>query len=350
MRQSTRDAELRQQYTIGKPYESDWIKHGTFLNDAFIEVFGSSYHQYMFLLSDLIINTKPIDDEKDIPLVRKDEFIEGISNQTQINKTQLNRFFEGLTLSKELLERNRRTFFKFKQDYRVGKRPFLEIQKNGETYLSWSNEMLKERLDFLDNDFVFKTLPAEWNHNPISEAVSKMSNDAGIWFEDQVKENFVKVGVIGDHIKDKFCPGKNSLNCLSVGGFDFLGYSSKENMLILIECKFINPGFEPRSYFDDLSSFKDPKKGYVKKLDNKVEWLAENFNKVKRDLSVRLKIKIPVTCNIIGTAFFTYIKTFAFAFIDKYPCVSFTEFFDNYSKEQTWYLKTGLIEINKTCA
>jgi hypothetical protein len=132
------------------------------------------------------------------------------------------------------------------------------------------------------------------------------------------------------------------LNCIDVGGFDFLGYSSDDNIIVMVECKFINPGFEPKSYYDDLDSFTNSKNGYLKKMDNKVNWIENNFVELKKELSTRLKISIPDTCSTLGTAFFTYIKTFAFAFIEKYPCVSFTEFLDNYEKQQKWYFKSGL--------
>lgn len=61
-----------------------------------------------------------------------------------------------------------------------------------------------------------------------------------------------------------------------------------------------------------------------------------------------MKIAITDSCCKIGSAFFTYIKTFAFAFIEEYPCVSFTEFLENYEKKHKWYFKKGLTEINKT--
>jgi len=227
----------------------------------------------MFLLTSIIINTKPIDDEKDIPLVKKNEFLGDIATQLKLTKQQITNFFEGLILKKEHLNENKRTFTKFKQMYRVGKRPFLELKKSDGTFLTWSNEMLKERLDFLDNDFIFKNLPPEWNNKEISLSINKISNDAGKWFENQVKRNLVSRGIIGDKIKDKILPKKGLLNCSTVGGLDFLGYSPIDNIIVLIECKYINPGFEPRSYYDDLKSFTNPKNGYIKKLDTKLNWV-----------------------------------------------------------------------------
>jgi hypothetical protein len=345
--QTTTDSSLREKYIIGKAYEQDWIKHGAFLNDSFKETIGLSYHEFMYLLTSISINTNPINSEKDIPLVRKDEFLNDLSKQFKITIEQINHFFDGLILRKQHFDLNGRTFTKFKQMYRVGKRPFLEICKSDGTYLTWSNELLKERLNFLDNDFIFKTLPPEWNNKIISLSVNKISNDAGKWFESQVKQNLLKIGFHGDQIKDKITLNKGGLNCHIVGGFDFLGYSPRDNIIVMVECKFINPGFEPKSYNDDLESFTNSKNGYLKKMDNKVNWIENNFDDIKKELSIRLKISIPDSCSIIGTAFFTYIKTFAFAFIEKYPCVSFTEFLDKYEKLQKWYFKSGLKTCNK---
>jgi len=343
--QTTADSLLRDKYINGKPFEQDWIKHGSYLNDSFKATVGLTYHEFMYMLTSICLNTKPIDSENDIPLVRKDEFLYDLSSQFNITKEQINLFFDGLILRKQHLDLNKRSFRKFKQVYRVGKRPFLEICKSDGTFLTWSNEVLKERLNFLDNDFIFKTIPPEWNNRKISLAVNKISNDAGKWFETQVKYNLLKLGFYGEQIKDKITSKKGGLNCIDVGGFDFLGYSSKDNILIMIECKFINPGFEPKSYYDDLDSFTNPKNGYLKKMDSKVNWIENNFSELKSELSSRLKISIPDSCSTIGTAFFTYIKTFAFAFIEKYPCVSFTEFLDNYERHQKWYFKSGLIKI-----
>jgi hypothetical protein len=300
----------------------------------------------MYLLTSIILNTKPINDEKDIPWVKKDDYLEDIASQLKLTTEQINNFFEGLILKREHFRGNKRTFTKFKQMYRVGKRPFLEIKKSDGTFLTWSNEMVKERLDFLDNDFIFKTLPPEWNNKNISESVNKISNDAGKWFENQVKQNLVSRSIIGDKIKDKILPKKGLLNCSMVGGFDFLGYSATDNIIILIECKYINPGFEPKSYYDDLKSFTNTKNGYVKKMDLKLDWVIENFSQIKIELEGRFKIKIPDSCCTIGSAFFTYINTFAFAFITKYPCVSFTEFFFNFDLKHKWYFKTGLTKVN----
>lgn len=343
--QSSIDSSLREKYINGKPYEQDWIKHGSFLNNSFKTTVGLTYHEFMYLLTNICINTNSINSEKDIPLVHKEEFFNDLSRQFDITKDQISLFFDGLTLRKQHLELNKRSFRKFKQLYRVGKRPFLEICKSDGTFLTWSNELLKERLNFLDNDFIFKTLPSEWNNKTISLAVNKISNDAGKWFETQVKYNLLQMGFFGDQIKDKITSKNGGLNCLDVGGFDFLGYSSKDNIIVMLECKFINPGFEPKSYYDDLDSFTNPKNGYLKKMDNKVNWIENNFIELKKELSTRLKISIPDTCSTLGTAFFTYIKTFAFAFIEKYPCVSFTEFLDNYEKQQKWYFKSGLKKI-----
>lgn len=346
--QSTRDINLRNKYISGLPYESDWKKHGKFLNESFKEIFDLDYYEAMYLLSDIIKNSKPIECTNDIPLVNKSNFIDDIISQIGIDKDKVHRFFNGLILSKKDLRKNKRSFIKFKQEYRSNRRPFLQFEKQNTTYLTWSTEMLIERLDFLDNDFIFKNIPSEWRKGGINKAVNYISNDAGRWFEKQVKENLLKVGINGDHIKDKFHTGQESLNCKIIGGLDFLGYSNNDNILILIECKYINSGFEPKTYYNDIVSFTDPKNGYISRLDEKVEWIMDNFIYVKRDLSKRMSISIPDSCNTIGISFFTYVKTFAYAFIDNYPCISLTEFMENYEKEKKWYLKTGIIKI--TCA
>ncbi len=345
LRQTSRDSKLREKFLIGKPYEQDWIKHGEFLNESFTVTMGISYNEFMFLLTSIILNTKPIEDENDIPLVKKDHFLSDIASQLNLTVQQINNFFEGLILKKEHFRQNIRTFTKFKQMYRVAKRPFLEIRKSDGTFLTWSNEMVKERLTFLDNDFIFKSLPPEWNNKMICQSVNKISNDAGKWFEKQVKQNFISRGIVGDKIKDKILPNNGLLNCRMVGGFDFLGYSATDNIILLIECKFINPGFEPKSYNDDLKAFTNPSNGYIKKMDKKLDWVIKNFSQTKVELEGRFKIRIPDSCCTIGSAFFTYINTFAFAFIPIYPCVSFTEFFFNFDLKNKWYFKTGITKI-----
>ena len=74
------------------------------------------------------------------------------------------------------------------------------------------------------------------------------------------------------------------LNCSIVGGFDFLGYSPTDNIIVLIECKYINTGFEPRSYYDDLIAFTNPKNGFIKKLDTRLNWVIKNFSEIKVEL------------------------------------------------------------------
>lgn len=345
LEQTAKDTKLKEQYIQGKLYENDWEKHAKFLNLPFKDTIGLSYNEFMYLITSIILNTKEINSENDIPMVNKDEFLNDITIQLNINKDQIQNFFEGLILRKEHFVFQERLYSKYKQMYRIGKRPILEIKKTDGTYLTWSNEMLKERLDFLDNDFIFKTLPKEWNNKKISIAVNKISNDAGKWFENQVKQNLNSRGIVGEKIKDKILTGKNSLNCRVVGGFDFLGYSFYDNLIILIECKYINPGFEPRSYYDDLKTFTNSRNGYIMKLDRKLEWLKRNFEDLKSEIGEKYSIRIPDSCSKVGTAFITYVNTFAFAFIKKYPTVSFSEFFENYDKQNKWYLKKGIIKI-----
>ena len=342
--QSTRDISLRTIYIDGIPYERDWIEHGNILNQSFLQAFGLTYHETMFTLSDIIVNTREIKKVEDIPLVDKRKFINEIATHFNADNQKIEFLFEGLILRKAQLKQHTRTIWKYKQPYRINKRPFIELLKGNTLYLTWSNEMLKERLDKLDNDFVFKTIPLEWNNNKILKATDLLSNKVGLWFEGQVKLNLNKLGIIGDKIKDKIIKSSVACDAKPIGGFDFFGYCPNSNMIIIIECKYMDSGFEPRSYFDDLMSFKEPRRGYIVKLDRKVNWALSNLDKIKKELTIRLDYKIPENCNKIGAAFFTYVMTFAFAFIENYPCISFTDFLYNYEKEKIWYFEKGIFE------
>jgi hypothetical protein len=181
--QSSKDNLLRDKYVIGIPFDRDWIKHGEFLNNSFKGVFDLTYTELMYMVTDIIINTNEIKEVEDIPLVQKDSLINDIAKQTKADKVKLELFFNGLILKKEHFVKNSRLIWKYKQHYRINRRPFIEIQKNNEKYLTWSNEMLKERLNFLDNDFIFKTIPQEWNAKSLIKSTSKISNFTGLWFE-----------------------------------------------------------------------------------------------------------------------------------------------------------------------
>lgn len=347
VKQSTRDNLLRDKYVIGIPFDRDWAKHGEFLNDSFKDIFDMTYYELMYIVTEIIIKTKEIKEVEDIPLIPKDRLINDIATQSRADRAKLELFFNGLILKKEHFVKQSRSIWKYKQHYRINRRPLIEIQINNETHLIWSNEMLKERLNFLDNDFIFKTIPKEWNSESLIKSTSKISNYTGLWFEAQVKQNLNKIGIIGDKINDRITAKKNSIDCRKIGGFDFIGYSTADNIMVVIECKFIDSGFEPKSYYDDLSEFVDGKKSYVSQLDKKIDWLTLNFQQVKRDLSSRLFYSIPKNCNKIGAAFFTYVMTFASGFDVKYPCVSFTEFLESYEKKQKWYFKKGIITITE---
>ncbi len=344
--QTTLDISLRNKYIRGRPFEKDWEKHGKILNSAFKQVFGLSYFEFMLDVTDLLIKTGDLDSNESLPLINKELLIKQIAELFKTDKNKINILFEGLILRKSHFQINSRTIWKYKQPYRINKRPFVEIAQRKTVYLTWSNEMLKERLDRLDLDLIFKNLPPEWTDKAILKSTDLLSNKAGVWFEKLVKDNLNKIGIIGDKIKGKIINTSTLCNSKDVGGFDFLGYSPQSNMIIIIECKYIDPGFEPVSYNDDISDFKKKKQGYLVKFDKKVDWAQVNFDKLKNELSARLSYPIPKSCKTIGAAFFTYVLTFAYAFIEKYPCVSFTEFISNYEKENRWYFDKGIFKIN----
>ena len=127
-----------------------------------------------------------------------------------------------------------------------------------------------------------------------------------------------------------------------VGEIDFLGYSEKENFLLIAECKMVQGGSEGRFFRDDIKEFVTSRKSYLKKYNRKVEWLRNNISAAASALASTGLYSMPTEPLTIVTAVITHYPTIAQDFINDYPCVSITNLVLDHEERGKWPYISGI--------
>lgn len=181
----------------------------------------------------------------------------------------------------------------------------------------------------------------------VDVAISDLSNQAGRWFEGAVEEGLRRIGFVGlKSIRKQYGRQPNIVRIPSdVGEIDFLGYSNKEKLLLIAECKMVRGSFEGKFFRDDIKEFVTSNKSYLKKYNCKVEWLRNNVSAAVSALASTGLYSTPIKPLTIATAVITYYPTIAQYFIDDYPCVSITNLVLDHEEKGKWHYTSGIFPI-----
>ena len=120
-----------------------------------------------------------------------------------------------------------------------------------------------------------------------------------------------------------------------IGELDFIGYSLKDLMLVVLECMMSRDSTEPRLFRDDVSDFVTSPNSYKTKFAKKVAWVIANANEICEALK-SVKIQIDTQPTRIGPALVTFVPSIAARLIPEFPCVSLTEFMLGYESVGRW--------------
>jgi hypothetical protein len=215
------------------------------------------------------------------------------------------------------------------------------------THLVFSKQMASESLNQLIQGLVFRQFPSEWNNHEVNAAVVNLSRQAGKWFEKTVKNSLQEIGIIGLQSINKQIGHSNYVFKIpsEVGEIDFLGYSPKEQILLIAECKMVQGGFEGKFFRDDIKEFITSKKAYVKKYTRKVQWVQENISYIVNALNSTKLYSTPINPLAITTAIITFYPTITQYFINEYPCVSITNLILDYKEKNKWSYDQGVYPI-----
>jgi hypothetical protein len=174
-----------------------------------------------------------------------------------------------------------------KRAYRPLHRFLLRVDVAGHPHVVFSREMAMECLMFFIQDLRFQKIPEPWRRPLVSEAIARISNDVGNWWEQTVAEQLeAHAGIVGVRSRTSI-GGTSDAHIVvpeGVGELDFLGYSEADNALLVLECKCVRPQSEPKGQRRDRSRFVDQTKSYADQLRRKLAWVSANLVPLHRAL------------------------------------------------------------------
>lgn len=343
-----RDTARQKDYLPGVPLRYDLDYQAAELDGAFRVVFGFGYKDAIQILMQLIDRAVvPGPGNFDVPFVRRDQMVEQVRQTTGWAPPSIDRLLAGFSLTKAKMEEEKRAIYKPKQEYRAFRRGFFEMPHDTGPHLTWSRRMARECLFELMKGTIFQRCPPEWKEGPINQALAALQGKAGDWFEAQVDRNMTTLGFAGKpSLKGGIGFGADRMAIPpGIGEIDYLGYLPAHRLLVVLEDKMVDGGFEPTYFRDDISSFVTGKKPYAEQLRRKVDWVRANLPGVCKGLSSVLPGRLTVDPARLAGALVTLHPTYASYFIPDYPCVALTEFMDAFREKGDWPFPSGLVAL-----
>ena len=139
--------------------------------------------------------------------------------------------------------------------------------------------------------------------------------------------------------------GRGSSNIDLNGEFDFIGWSKKDNALVLIEAKMMQPASEPglwKNQCDNFTQIKSGSENFVQKLVRKSTWLLAHIEPVSKALRSE-GINVESDPDRVLAGFITYAPIAASYFITNFPCVALSEFMSDYRSTECWPYDQGVL-------
>ena len=205
--------------------------------------------------------------------------------------------------------------------------------------ISWSARMALESLNWLITGACFKKLPAEWTTPETTASLDRLSKAASDWFESQTIDCLSNVGIKGSTRKRRLQGHGESIDIPSeVGEIDFLGYSIRDDLLVVAECKMVENRMEAKFWKEEIAEFVEGKKSYAEKFRKKFHWVLQNRAALSRVLFGHEKARR------IAVAMLTLYPSFTAIRIKDFPCVSLAEFMADYNAAQAWPYQTGVFD------
>ncbi len=301
----------------------------SFLNEPLIQTIGITLKQFYEIISQIIYSNEYISDYIEIPLTDKKALFSSISINFNIDIKILDAVFDEITISSG--KKSSIDIWNYNRENRFSFKPFLEVNINNRTFLTWSPTKLKNFLDLFANGLIFKKIPKGWNSKSVELSLSKYSNFAGKWFENLVVDNLALFGIIGQKYERTIFGIKIPKY---VGGLDYFGYFEEDNCIVLLECKYINSSFESRGFRQEQDKFIE----FEKKLMKKTGWILENYSDIisKMDLNANNLPSLKI-------AFVTYYNSIANCVLEEFEATTLKELCFQLKQKKRWPLQKKTI-------
>ena len=308
-----------------------------FLNSVFQSDLGISYSECIGCINTVIDCSIPAQNSF-VPFCEKKMIIKKLNASYNIAFEKIKLALSAFTISKEKMLEENRVCYKPKQKYRASARAFFELNwKTGMHYV-WSPKMAVESYVTLCRNIVFGNVPPEWYTDAIKTAIGSLNLFLGKWFEKKVGEKLSELGYrgklnvknIGNGCHEIIVPQEG------VGEIDFLGYSCREKILLIVECKLVKEGFDPVYFRDSIKEFTVGEKSYAHKFRNKIDWVISNIEQIRDAIEFDDSFDNGIDIQNIRKVMITFAPLFASIFIDDFPCVSLVEFVHDYQENKVY--------------
>jgi hypothetical protein len=344
------DTPIRHSFFETKSYEFDHEAHAVHLDKPLFDSIGVTYTEALRILASLKDGCTSIPGD---PFNSKFVLVSGVVDRLSALFKKPNAVVEkllsGFWLTKEMLESRalpNHDYWKPSNHYRAYRRGLFILPHSLDRHMAFSDQMFTEAFTILKSDVSFGAFPKEWRTTEVTEALGKIAAIQGHWFERQVQINLQKIGIAGLTGKRTLGTGRSVIKL--PGEFDFIGVSKKDNALVLIEAKMTQPGSEPglwKNQCENFTQIKAGKENFVQKLTRKSEWLSKNSEAVAAALKAE-NILVDIIPDKVLAGFITYAPLAASYLVPKFPCVSLSEFVNDYEKCMGWPYETGIHSIN----
>lgn len=337
------DRSNRQRFVPNTANVFNLEEQNRIIGEALKKTLGINYSEAIGVIAELISSSEPEPQIIPIPFIHRGRSISLISQVSRIDRKIIRKTIEGFSISKKQMELEGREIWKPRQEYRAFRRGFFEFPHPTGFHLIFSKKMAIEALGMLGKGVVFREFPFEWKNQDVEEALSKLSNRAGQWFEEVVKNNLDNLGFLGAKSVRRITDtqGNRITVPTDVGEIDYIGFSKRERLLIVIECKLVSDSPEPKSIRNDITEFITSKKSYLNKFRRKFTWVQTNYQSIFSALFSN-QAKVSEYPNRIAGIMVTFFPTMASYLIDDYPCVSLTEFMLDYESINEYPYQVGL--------
>jgi hypothetical protein len=342
------DATERERFVPDAPILSDLRAHNQIIGEDVRRVIGLSYRDAVGVLADFIRVCRPAPAGFPIPFLHKTTAIDRLAEHLHFPPAAVARAFSGFSISSAQMESEQRELWKPNREYRAYRRGFFEVPDPTGEHIIFSPAIAGEAFLILSREAVFGQFPQEWRSKAVKASLSRLSNQAGKWFERVVEDNCRTLGFLGRRsTKDRL--GKRQVRIeipQDVGEIDLIAYSQQESLLLILECKLVRYSFEPRYFRDDIYDFTQTRRAHAEKFRRKVGWVRDNLPALGIALASQEPLRgARVAPKQIATAIVTLYPTLATCFINDMPCVSISELMVDYGSMNRWPYELGVWQV-----
>lgn len=330
------------------PYKLDVSAHARHLDAALQAHIGVSYLEAIEILQRLQIGVRPAVDKDSFPsiFVLQEAVMEKFAKAFNKPVESIMKMLAGFRLMKEDLIAEGRAFWNPNFHYRAYRRGMFLWPHELGPHLAWSKYLYSEGLTTLLAEVCFGHFPKEWRSPSVDSKLGDIARENGQWFEMQVQKKLSEIGINGLASRTALGLGRYAMS-IPAGELDFIGWCASTKSLVLLECKILQDGTEPRMWKNHFADFMGSKKeeGFIAKLARKAKWASENSELICEALRSE-GIQIADHPVAIHSGFITYAPNAVSYFIDGFPCVSLPEFLADYKGDGTWPYDTGILQVN----